>query len=173
MPPSAVRRALRQQRQQRQRRQRQQQQVPDVPIVEDERAAQFERMREWPLHVKIGNISFQYLNPEYIMETLEYFHPAVNTLTETQFNELVHLIQQDRIGGTICTVSCARADGEIITEENLLEFLQRVRPNYALMGVEFFYPMFRKLLECDPNSEKRIIFNSCCEIERYIRSCGL
>ena len=170
MAPSAVRRALRQQRQ---RRQRQLQQVPDVPVVEDERAVQFERMREWPLHVKIGNISFQYLNSEYIMETLEYFHPAVNTLTESQFNELVRLIQEDRIGGTICIVSCARADGEIITEENLLEFLQRVRPNYALMGVEFFYPMFRELLQRDPNVEKRIIFNRYCEIERHIRSCGL
>lgn len=170
MVSAAVRRSRALQREIRRRRRQQQQEIVEEEVVEEELLP---FSMDWPLYVKIGNFRFRSLDAQYIKNVLESIHPGVSILTTSQMKELIRLIQEDRIGNAIYEVSCARTDGENVTEDNLLSIIARDFRNYVDMGAEFFYPMFRELLRIDPGAEKKIVFNRYFEIKNHLHSCGI
>lgn len=127
-------------------------------------------MMEWSLQEKINEMNFNNLTVKCIKETLQRYHSSISsTLTQLQLDELVKLIQEDRIGRIISTISRYRQEGKIVSEENLLSYIG----NYVKIGVEFFYPMFRELVRIDPNGERIHLIDRFDEIRNFILSHNL
>lgn len=128
-----------------------------------------DEVKRLPLIDKIYKGLFIHLDNESIKEVLLEYHFRETMPSESLLNQLVKLIQDYYIAKIMYTISWYRVHGENVIEENLLSFIAKTYPNYAKMGAEFFYPMFREMLRIDPIGERSHFLVSPDELVNFIQ----
>lgn len=147
-----------------QRRRRQRREVREQEVQQGTRTIQNELsdeanrvlMENWPLSVKLDNIGFRYLDDAYIRRKVCRIHPDARNFSEEVMSRIVAAVQRSRVCYVISDISELRFNGETITEENLLEYVTRINPQWAQIGMELYQEEFRKLLIIDPVGTKRV-----------------